>query len=218
MVEAQSALRDDERASKADTASPTAAMEWFRALREIEPRLIELAAKTQCSAHEHRGEASRSWVGREPFQQKAVDHLDGSALSHPWCPPPAVSLMESFDTAIHPAVHSAQCGAHGVDTVLSVGVRVDDCPGELDQLQVIRSQLFVGIVTRGTLHRPLGRGVRPLCQAGRERPQCREESVTPSLRALWSAWWGRTPKPEDLKHRLGARTQALKVDVPVARW
>ena len=29
---------------------------------------------------------------------------------------------------------------------------------------------------------------------------------------------GQDSKPEDLKHRLGARTQALKVDVPVARW
>ncbi len=65
MVEALSALRDHERACFADTASPTAAVDWFRALRDIEARLIELASKTQCSAHEHRGEVSRSWAGPE---------------------------------------------------------------------------------------------------------------------------------------------------------
>jgi hypothetical protein len=65
MVEALSALRDHERACFADTASPTAAVDWFRALRDIEARLIELASKTQCSAHEHRSEVSRSWAGPE---------------------------------------------------------------------------------------------------------------------------------------------------------
>ena len=65
MVEALSALRDHERACYAETASPTAAVDWFRALRDIEARLIELACKTQCSAHEHRGEVSRAWVRPE---------------------------------------------------------------------------------------------------------------------------------------------------------
>ena len=65
MAEALSALRDHERACFADTASPTAAVDWFRALRDIEARLIELASKTQCSAHEHRSEVSRSWAGSE---------------------------------------------------------------------------------------------------------------------------------------------------------
>jgi len=66
MVEALSALRDHERACYADTASPTAAVDWFRAQRDIEARLIELASKTQCSALEHRGEVSRrSWVATE---------------------------------------------------------------------------------------------------------------------------------------------------------
>lgn len=62
MVEALSALRDHERASYSETASPAAAVDWFRALRDVEARLIELAAKTQCSAHEHRGEINRSWI------------------------------------------------------------------------------------------------------------------------------------------------------------
>ena len=65
MVEALSALRDHERACYAETASPTGAVDWFRALRDIEARLIELASKTQCSAHEHRGEVNRAWVGPE---------------------------------------------------------------------------------------------------------------------------------------------------------
>jgi hypothetical protein len=77
MVEALSALRDHERGCYAETASPAAAVDWFRALRDIEARLIELASKTQCSAHEHRGEVSRSWARPKPFQQKAVDHQDG---------------------------------------------------------------------------------------------------------------------------------------------
>jgi len=40
-----SALRGGKRASHADAASPTAAVDWFRALREIETRLVELESK-----------------------------------------------------------------------------------------------------------------------------------------------------------------------------
>ena len=54
MVEALQALRDHERACYTPQASPTAAVEWFRAFREIEARLVDLAALTQCTAHEHR--------------------------------------------------------------------------------------------------------------------------------------------------------------------
>lgn len=54
MVEALAALRDHERASNADTASPAAAVDWFRAFREIEARLVDIAALTQCTAHQHR--------------------------------------------------------------------------------------------------------------------------------------------------------------------
>jgi len=61
MVEALSALRDHERASYADTASPTAAVDWLRALREIELRLHELASRTQCTAQAHRDTLPRSW-------------------------------------------------------------------------------------------------------------------------------------------------------------
>ena len=61
MVEALSALRDHERASYAETASPIAAVDWFRALRDVEARLHELASKTQCSAQAHRGGINRIW-------------------------------------------------------------------------------------------------------------------------------------------------------------
>jgi hypothetical protein len=62
LVEALSALRDHERISFAQRASPTAAVDWFRALREIEHRLSETCARTQCSINEHRADPPRSWV------------------------------------------------------------------------------------------------------------------------------------------------------------
>jgi len=61
MVEGLSALRDHERASYADTASPTAAVDWLRALREVEARLHELASTTQCTAQAHRDSVARVW-------------------------------------------------------------------------------------------------------------------------------------------------------------
>jgi hypothetical protein len=61
VVEALSALRDHERISFAPSASPTAAVDWFRALREIEHRLSEAGARTQCSINEHRPDPPRTW-------------------------------------------------------------------------------------------------------------------------------------------------------------
>jgi hypothetical protein len=61
MVEVLSALRDHERASYADTASPTAGVDWLRALREIEARLHDLASTTQCTAQAHRDSIARAW-------------------------------------------------------------------------------------------------------------------------------------------------------------
>jgi hypothetical protein len=61
LVEALSALRDHERISFAPSASPTAAVDWFRALREIEHRLRETGARTQCSVNEHRPDPPRTW-------------------------------------------------------------------------------------------------------------------------------------------------------------
>ena len=61
LVEALSALRDHERICFAPSASPTAAVDWFRGLREIEHRLTEACARTQCSVNEHRPDPPRSW-------------------------------------------------------------------------------------------------------------------------------------------------------------
>jgi hypothetical protein len=58
LVEALSALRDHERICFAPSASPTAALDWFRALREIEHRLTQACARTQCSVNEHRPDAA----------------------------------------------------------------------------------------------------------------------------------------------------------------
>ena len=54
MVETLSALRDHERASYADSAPPTAAVDWLRALHDVESLLRDLAGKTQCTAQMHR--------------------------------------------------------------------------------------------------------------------------------------------------------------------
>lgn len=71
MVESLQALRDHERASYSDTASPTAAVDWLRALREVELRLHELASKTQCTAQAHRAGIKRTWPD--------VNEIDGDA-------------------------------------------------------------------------------------------------------------------------------------------
>jgi hypothetical protein len=60
-VEALSALRDHERICYAPSASPTAAVDWFRGLREIEHRLNQACARTQCSVNEHRPDPPRTW-------------------------------------------------------------------------------------------------------------------------------------------------------------
>jgi hypothetical protein len=65
MVEALSALRDHERMSFSDHGSPTGAVDWFRAFREIEMRLSDLAARTQCSVQEHRPDPPRAWQTKE---------------------------------------------------------------------------------------------------------------------------------------------------------
>ena len=67
----RSALRDHERACYAASASPTAAVDWFRALREIEIRLADLAAQTQCTVHEHRPTPVQEWATRRPLHDAA---------------------------------------------------------------------------------------------------------------------------------------------------
>ena len=60
-VEVLVALRDAERACFGPAAPPTGGMDWFRALWEIEHRLIEWSARTQCSAQEHRPDPDSAW-------------------------------------------------------------------------------------------------------------------------------------------------------------
>jgi len=80
LVEALSALRDHERISFAPTDSPTAAVDWFRALREIEHRLGQACARTQCSVNEHRPDPPRSWSTEQAqwqtFVQADVRHRE----------------------------------------------------------------------------------------------------------------------------------------------
>ena len=75
LVEGLSALRDHERISFAPNASPTAAVDWFRALREIEHRLGEVCARTQCSVNEHRSDPQRSWLTDQAGGQ-TFDNID----------------------------------------------------------------------------------------------------------------------------------------------
>jgi hypothetical protein len=73
MVEALLALKDHERACYAESAPPTAAVDWFRAFREIEARLIEQSAQTRCTVHEHRSNPRRDW----PMSQTSVTAPEG---------------------------------------------------------------------------------------------------------------------------------------------
>ena len=77
LVEALSALRDHERGSYAADADPRSAIDWLRAFRDVRGLLSELAAVTQCSAHQHRDPPAR----RRPHAtgtSAAVDTLGGS--------------------------------------------------------------------------------------------------------------------------------------------
>jgi hypothetical protein len=59
MVETLSALRDHERASYHQTAPPTAAVDWLRALRDVESLLRSIAGQTQCTTQTHRSQIRR---------------------------------------------------------------------------------------------------------------------------------------------------------------
>jgi hypothetical protein len=69
LVESLSALRDHERLCFAPNASPSGAVDWFRALHEIESRMIQACARTQCSVNEHRPDPARPWsTDQGPWQ------------------------------------------------------------------------------------------------------------------------------------------------------
>jgi hypothetical protein len=81
MVEALAALRDHERDCYAETAPPSAAVDWFRAIREIEGRLIEIAALTNCTAREHRAPPP-GWVSApQPAAERASRPAGGAPSS-----------------------------------------------------------------------------------------------------------------------------------------
>ena len=62
LVEILSALRDHERADYADTASPTAAVDFIRALHDAQIFLTEHVSKTQCSVAGHRDDLIAPWL------------------------------------------------------------------------------------------------------------------------------------------------------------
>jgi len=73
LVEALSALRDQERICFAPTASPAGAVDWFRALREVENQLSQACARTQCSINAHRSDPDRTWTTDPDTWQGFVD-------------------------------------------------------------------------------------------------------------------------------------------------
>ena len=73
LVESLSALRDLERICFAPNASPAGAVDWFRGLREIEHRMSEAGARTQCSVNEHRPDPPRSCPTDEANWQTFIE-------------------------------------------------------------------------------------------------------------------------------------------------
>ena len=73
IVETLAALHDFERISFDPNASPTGSMDFVRALRETEHRLVELSAKTQCSIHEHRTPPTQALVVDDEAWSAFVD-------------------------------------------------------------------------------------------------------------------------------------------------
>jgi hypothetical protein len=65
-VEILSALRDHERADYADMSSPTAGLEFIRALHDVLLLLTEQVGKTQCSLNGHRDDLIAQWAAAKP--------------------------------------------------------------------------------------------------------------------------------------------------------
>ena len=95
LVEALTALRDYERICFAPNASPTGAVDWFRALREIEHRLAEACARTQCSVNDHRPDPLRTWLTdqsqwrtfiEEDVHDREQQVIGESLIGGPWQP------------------------------------------------------------------------------------------------------------------------------------
>jgi hypothetical protein len=73
LVEALSALCDHERICFAPNTSPAGALDWFRGLREIENRMREACARTQCSVNEHRPDPPRAWAMDQAVWQTFIE-------------------------------------------------------------------------------------------------------------------------------------------------
>ena len=83
-VEALVALRDQERVNYSDTAPGSAAVEWHRALRDIEARLREWTGQLACGAtHEVRAHQVRSLDSDEwdQFVNDDVNRRDTQAVA-----------------------------------------------------------------------------------------------------------------------------------------
>ncbi len=60
LVEVLSALRDHERGCYADTAAPTAGIEFIRAVYDVRRILTDTVARTGCTVRDHRDD--RPWI------------------------------------------------------------------------------------------------------------------------------------------------------------
>jgi len=78
IVEALSALRDHETASYSQTGPPTGPLDWLRAFREVEARLVEWSSRTGCDAREHRPDQPREWR-KDPDEWAAFVHATAGA-------------------------------------------------------------------------------------------------------------------------------------------
>jgi len=81
LVEALAALRDCERACYAPTASPAGGVEWLRALRDTERFCRDAAARTGCSANEHRPDPARAWQ-TDDAEWEIFVHADAQARAN----------------------------------------------------------------------------------------------------------------------------------------
>jgi hypothetical protein len=83
-VEALLALRDAERACFDPSTPPSGGMDWFRALWEIEHRLLEWSARTQCSTNDHRPDPHPTWrIDEEEWDRFVADDVASRAEHAP---------------------------------------------------------------------------------------------------------------------------------------
>jgi hypothetical protein len=61
VVDVLTALRDHHRCAFDDLQPPTAAGEWHRVFRDLEPRLRDWAARTGCTTTMHRPDVAVTW-------------------------------------------------------------------------------------------------------------------------------------------------------------